>query len=74
MCEDLRVTQRSAADSSAPDPQTDGVTFGERVQVRLDGDDVVVTDTAHPSSPVLRYDKDEWRAFVAGVKAGEFDV
>jgi Domain of unknown function (DUF397) len=57
--------------SRATDPHASG---SERVQVRLDGDDVVVTDTADPSSPVLRYDKDEWRAFVAGVKAGEFDV
>jgi hypothetical protein len=61
----------STADSPARDPHASGA---ERVQVRLDGDDVVVTDTADSSSPVLRYDKDEWRAFVAGVKAGEFDV
>lgn len=32
-----------------------------------------VRDTKDPNSPVLHFTKDEWVAFVLGVKAGEFD-
>jgi hypothetical protein len=32
-----------------------------------------VTDTKDPEGPRLRFDASEWRAFVAGVRAGEFD-
>ncbi|MFI7586486.1 DUF397 domain-containing protein [Spongisporangium articulatum] len=38
------------------------------------GDEVRVRDAKTTASPVLTFDRDEWRAFVAGVKAGEFDV
>jgi Domain of unknown function (DUF397) len=34
---------------------------------------VVVRDSKLESSPVLSYTPDEWQAFIAGVKAGEFD-
>ncbi len=32
-----------------------------------------VRDTKDRSGPVLRFTETEWAAFVAGVKAGEFD-
>lgn len=37
--------------------------------------DVLVRDAknAEPDAPVLRFTKDEWDAFLAGVLAGEFD-
>ena len=34
---------------------------------------VTVRDSKDPDGPRLRFHVDEWRAFVAGVKAGEFD-
>jgi hypothetical protein len=34
---------------------------------------VVVRDGKLADSPVLTYTRGEWAAFVAGVKAGEFD-
>jgi hypothetical protein len=34
---------------------------------------VVVRDSKLESSPVLSYTPEEWQAFIAGVKAGEFD-
>jgi len=40
---------------------------------RLPTGDVLVTDTKDPLGPQLRFDASEWRAFVAGVRAGEFD-
>lgn len=36
--------------------------------------DVLVRDSKDLSIPALRFTADEWRAFVAGCKAGEFDV
>ncbi len=43
------------------------------VAVRM-GDTVDVRDTKHPDGPTVSFNKDEWSAFVDGVKAGEFDV
>jgi hypothetical protein len=31
-----------------------------------------VRDSKHPDGPVLRFSAEEWRAFLAGAKAGEF--
>jgi hypothetical protein len=36
--------------------------------------DVELTDETDPESPVLHFSKEEWNAFMAGVRAGEFDV
>lgn len=35
---------------------------------------VLVRDTKAPEQQPLVFDAEEWRAFVAGVKAGEFDL
>ncbi|MET8985891.1 DUF397 domain-containing protein [Nonomuraea wenchangensis] len=35
---------------------------------------VLVRDGKDPDGPSLRFDGDEWAAFVAGVRAGEFDL
>ena len=40
---------------------------------QLPGGDVLVKDTKDPEGPQLRFDAREWRAFVAGIRAGEFD-
>jgi hypothetical protein len=34
---------------------------------------VAVRDSNDPDGPVLLFTPDEWRAFVAGARAGEFD-
>jgi hypothetical protein len=34
---------------------------------------VAVRDSKQSNGPLLHYTADEWRAFVRGVKAGEFD-
>lgn len=33
-----------------------------------------IRDSKRSDSPVLSFTRDEWSAFVAGVKAGEFDL
>lgn len=43
------------------------------LEVRHSDGLVLVRDSKDPDGPVLRYTLEEWDAFVAGVKAGEFD-
>jgi hypothetical protein len=33
-----------------------------------------VRDSKDPAGPVLRFSADAWRAFIAGVRDGEFDL
>jgi hypothetical protein len=44
------------------------------VEVAQIGENIVVRDTKDLAGPTLRYSRDEWTAFVAAVKAGEFDL
>jgi len=43
------------------------------VKVFPDGS-VKLRDTKNPGGPALEFNKDEWAAFIGGVKLGEFDV
>lgn len=43
------------------------------VAVKIDGD-IQVRDTKDPNDTTLTFNQDEWRAFVKGIKAGEFDL
>jgi hypothetical protein len=45
---------------------------GGCVYVARDGDHIHIAD--HPDGTAMRFSIDEWTAFVAGVKAGEFDT
>jgi hypothetical protein len=48
--------------------------WGNCVEVGLAADGVVlVRDTKDRTQPALSFTDEEWAAFVAGVKAGEFD-
>jgi hypothetical protein len=42
------------------------------VEVARDGAEYLVRDSKNPDSAPLRFTDAEWRAFVAGVNAGEF--
>lgn len=48
-------------------------TGGNCVTMTSLGADVVIGDSKSPEGPVLRYSREEFAAFVNGVKAGEFD-
>ena len=37
-------------------------------------DMIHVRDSKDPTGPVLNFTRDEWKAFLLGAKAGEFDV
>jgi predicted secreted Zn-dependent protease len=47
---------------------------GDCVEVARDGDMTLVRDSKDPRGPVLAFTAAEWAAFLAGVKAGEFDL
>jgi hypothetical protein len=40
----------------------------------LSDGDIAIRDSKDRDGPVLRYTPREWRAFIAGVKDGEFDL
>ena len=44
------------------------------VAVRIGKRSVDVRDTKNPDGPTLSFNRREWKALVAGVKDGEFDV
>jgi predicted secreted Zn-dependent protease len=43
------------------------------VEVAQDAEAFLVRDSKNPSGSVLTFDRAEWDAFVAGVRAGNFD-
>jgi predicted secreted Zn-dependent protease len=47
---------------------------GACVEVAHTDGAVLVRDSKHPQDPVLRFNQQEWQAFVAGVLAGEFNL
>jgi len=44
------------------------------VSVKISTDKVQVRDTKDPAKTTLSYSREEWRSFISGVKAGEFDL
>lgn len=44
------------------------------VQVAKRQDEVGVRDSKDPKKTTLHFTSDEWKAFISGVKAGEFDL
>jgi hypothetical protein len=44
------------------------------VEVGFETSAVLMRDSKDRNGPVLRFTVNEWKAFVAGVKAGEFDL
>lgn len=44
------------------------------VEAAREGDQILVRDSKDPAGPVLHFDTDEFGAFVAAVKTGDFDT
>jgi hypothetical protein len=44
------------------------------VEVALSSDSVLVRDSKERRASVLEFTASEWRAFISGVRAGEFDI
>jgi hypothetical protein len=44
------------------------------VETAIDEMGVSVRNSKEPAGPILRFSTSEWTAFVAGVRAGEFDL
>jgi hypothetical protein len=47
---------------------------GQCTEVMDTGTDVLVRDSKNPTGPVLAFTRDEWGAFLDGVRAGEFNI
>lgn len=47
---------------------------GNCVQAKPDGGKIVVRHSKYPGGARIHYTTDEWKAFIAGVKNGEFDI
>jgi predicted secreted Zn-dependent protease len=46
---------------------------GACVGVARSGEFIIIGNSGDPEAPVSRFSKQEWSAFVAGVKLGDFD-
>jgi len=44
------------------------------VEVSKSGETVRVRDSKDPAGPVLSFTEAEWKSFVAGVRAGDFEL
>lgn len=55
--------------SSKSGPWTDNF-----VEIKCDGDMILMRDSKDHDGPVLTFNQDEWNAFVLGAKDGEFDL
>ena len=44
------------------------------VEVAIGDDFVAVRDSKDPEESILQFSHDEWKAFLNGVKDGEFDI
>jgi hypothetical protein len=48
-------------------------TGGNCVEIANDGDRFLVRDSKNPQTEPFVFTRTEWQAFVAGVRAGDFD-
>jgi predicted secreted Zn-dependent protease len=46
---------------------------GACVRVAHNGNAILIGDSKNPDGPVLPFTRDEWKAFVEGVRQGDFD-
>ena len=44
------------------------------VEVAIEADGVTVRNSTDPEGPTVHFTAAEWRAFLAGARAGEFDL
>jgi hypothetical protein len=76
------VLSAQAHNEQSPNPfASDGFKLSSKtrkcccVAVRIGADGTVdIRDTKNVDGPTITYNKDEWNAFIQGVKLGEFDV
>jgi len=47
---------------------------GSCVEVALAEDGIAMRESRNPNGPVLRFSRPEWGTFVAGIRAGDFQL
>jgi hypothetical protein len=71
----MDVTGAGQGASSFIAADGEGVEVAAEAGSKENSDHVItVRDAKHPDGPKLFFTPDEWHAFVAGVKNGEFDL
>ncbi|HLQ57816.1 MAG TPA: DUF397 domain-containing protein [Streptosporangiaceae bacterium] len=72
---DITGAPQGASSLSAADGEGDGVEVATEPGSKEGSDHVITVRNARdPDGPKLVFTPDEWQAFVAGVKDGEFDL
>jgi hypothetical protein len=55
-------------------PRSNGSGGNNCVEVRTDGESILVRDTKDKGAgPILSFSPEAWQSFISGVKRGEFD-
>jgi len=54
--------------------RTSHCSSGSCVELCTNADGVILRDGKDSDGPRLHFSREEWSAFIAGVKAGEFDL
>jgi hypothetical protein len=71
----MDVTSARQGASSVGEAGSEGVEVAAEAGSKENSDHVItVRDGKNPDGPKLIFTPDEWHAFVAGVKDGEFDL
>ena len=71
----MDVTSAGQGASGVNAADGEGVEVATEAGSKENSDHVItVRDAKHPDGPKLIFTPDEWHAFVAGVKDGEFDL
>lgn len=72
----MRGTDNVLTDPSEQWRRSSHCASGACVEVRVLGADagVLVRDSKQVGGPILAFDVDEWRSFLAGVRGAEFDA
>ena len=47
---------------------------GACVEIRSQNDMILMRDSKDATGPVIRFTREEWQAFVTGVRDGQFDM
>jgi hypothetical protein len=63
----------SHPNSTTPWQRSSFCANGSCVEVAHEGEDILIRDSKQPGRAPLRFDIDEFSAFVAGVRNGDFD-
>jgi hypothetical protein len=72
--EEIQMNEFGKPETTFRKSSFSGAVNNNCVEVGFVTAEILTRDSKDPNGPVLHFTTDEWRAFIAGVKAGEFDL